>query len=176
MGGLKRHFDGYGRYKASNALDSSSASGGFFAPVRKPMDNERLTESILQIIVTGNLSFLQAENKSLVKLLGEAFPTCQPPNRRSVALRLKREAELARMGLTMRMEEIDSKVSIALDEWHSKVGNMDFLGMFWVEGDRRSCEREHPFIRTGADQIINRLSNFKTLLLTHSRNHCSLGR
>jgi len=26
---------------------------------------------------------------------------------------------------------VDSKISLALDAWHSKVGNMEFLGTYW---------------------------------------------
>jgi hypothetical protein len=41
---------------------------------------------------------------------------------------LKSEAQLARDNLKDRLDMVDSKVSLALDAWHSKVGNMEFLG------------------------------------------------
>jgi len=91
------------------------------------MTSERLCESVLQFIIVGNLSFSQADNPKLVALLKEAFPNCNTPNRKSVSVRLKKEAGLARTGLLERCESIDSKVSLALDGWHSKVGNMEFL-------------------------------------------------
>jgi hypothetical protein len=100
----------------------------FFAAQRKPMTTDRLCESVLQILIVGNLSFNQAENPKLVALLKEAFPQCNTPNRKSVFKRLKKEAGLAKTGLVERCQAIDSKVSLALDGWHSKVGNMEFLG------------------------------------------------
>jgi len=92
------------------------------------MTTDRLCESVLRILIVGNLSFGQAENPKLVELLKEAFPQCNTPNRKSVAKRSKKEAGLARTGLIEWCEAIDSKVSLALDGWHSKVGNMEFLG------------------------------------------------
>jgi len=41
---------------------------------------------------------------------------------------LKVEADLARLGTKDCLSEVDTLVSIALDAWHSKVGNLDFLG------------------------------------------------
>lgn len=102
----------------------------FFKANRQPkvMTSDRLCELVLQIIVAGNLSFRQAENPKLQELLMLAFPSCDPPNERSVAQRLKSEAQLSRGNLRDRVEAIDSKMSLALDAWHSKVGNMEFLG------------------------------------------------
>jgi len=93
------------------------------------MTSDRLCELILQIIVVGILSFRQAENPKLQELLALAFPSCDPPNERSVTQRLKSEAQLARGNLRDRVEVINSRMSLALDAWHSKVGNMEFLGM-----------------------------------------------
>lgn len=95
----------------------------------KVMTNDRLCERVLRVIVAGNLSFSQAENPELRSLLAEGFPDCDLPSRRAIADRLKSEAKLARSTLKDRLAEVDSKVSLALDAWHSKVGNMEFLGM-----------------------------------------------
>ena len=103
--------------------------GEFFARHQEPMTSERLCEMVLQIIVVGNLSFRQAENPALVQLLNEGWSALKLPNRKSVAEHLKKEAQLCRTSLRDRMDSIDSKVSLALDGWHSKVGNMEFLGM-----------------------------------------------
>ena len=102
----------------------------FFKGNRQPkaMTSDRLCESVLKLIVAGNLSFRQAENPALQDLLQEAFPSCTLPTQRSVAQRLKSEAQLARGNLRDRLDMVDSKVSLALDAWHSKVGNMEFLG------------------------------------------------
>ena len=95
------------------------------------MTDDRLCESVLQVIVVGNLSFRQAENPALQSLLTEAFPSCSLPNRKSVAECLKTTAHLARAHLRDRLDMVDSKISLALDAWHSKVGNMEFLGTYW---------------------------------------------
>jgi len=102
----------------------------FFNTNRQPkaMTSDRLCELVLQIIVAGNLSFRQAENPKLQELLTLAFPSCDCPNERSVAQRLKSEAQLSKGNLRGRIEAIDSRMSLALDAWHSKVGNMEFLG------------------------------------------------
>jgi hypothetical protein len=101
-----------------------------FFNLKKPMTTERLCETVLNIIVEGNLSFRQAENPALQNLLREAFPTCSIPNRRSVAKRLTMEASMARGLIRDRFAEIDSKVSLALDAWTSKNNNFEFLGIF----------------------------------------------
>jgi len=103
----------------------------FFNNNTKPiMTSDRLTKMILDIIVIGNLSFRFAENPALIKLLEEAYPRLGHPTRNGVSERLHREAELTMIGKKERFAAIDSKVSIATDAWHSKVGNMEFLGIF----------------------------------------------
>ena len=61
----------------------------------------------------------------MVELLNEAFPSCHPSNQRGVAEQLKKETGLERISKKGRLAAINSKVSIATDAWHSKVGNME---------------------------------------------------
>jgi len=103
----------------------------FFNCNAKPvMTNDRLTKMVLDVVVIGNLSFRFAENPAFVKLLDDAYPRCRHPTRNAVSERLHREAELERISKRERLAAIDSKCSIATDAWHSKVGNMEFLGIF----------------------------------------------
>jgi hypothetical protein len=130
---LKRHIDERCKTFKKIKLSDGRTPGDLFEEmfnIRRPMTTDRLCEEVLKVIVEGNLSFRQAENPALQSLLREAFPSCTVPNRRSVATRLKTEASLARAALAIRFEDVDSKVSIALDAWHSRNNNMEFLGEF----------------------------------------------
>ena len=101
----------------------------FFKVNRQPqaMTSDRLCKLVLQIIVISNLSFHQAKNLKLQELLALTFPSCDPPNEKLVAQCLKSEAQLMRGNLRDQVEAIDSRMSLALDIWHLKVGNMEFL-------------------------------------------------
>jgi hypothetical protein len=128
---LQKHFAQCFKYKRAKLPKTGDLFDDFFnkGQTQQPvMTSDRLCESVLQVIIVGNLSFRQAENPALQKLLNEGFPSCSLPNPKSVAQRLKSEAQLARGNLRDRLDLVDSKVSLALDAWHSKVGNMEFLG------------------------------------------------
>jgi len=120
----------YHRIKGAN-VKNVDLFEDFFNENRQPkaMTSDRLCEYVLQILVAGNLSFRQAENPKLQELLAIAFPNCDPPNERSVVQHLTSEAQLSKGNLRGRVEAIDSRMSLALDAWHSKVGNMEFLGI-----------------------------------------------
>jgi len=136
---IKKHLDRCSQYQDKINGKQADPFADFFACQRKPMTSERLCEGVLKIIIVGNLSFHQAENMSLYELLNEGWSALKLPNQRSVAEHLKKEAQLCRTALRARMEGIDSKISLALDAWHSQVGNMEFLGMYpsWIRYDRR---------------------------------------
>jgi len=124
---LQKHFNQCLSFKRGKEIKVDLFDDFFKAHPHVAVTSDRLCESVLQVIVAGNLSFHQAENPALQMLLKEGFLSCNLPNRKSVAERLKREAQLARTSLRDRLDLIDSKVSLALDAWHSKVGNMEFL-------------------------------------------------
>src|SRR5579859_272715 len=130
-GCLVRHFKACPPYIATQKALMGDPIDAFFNCNAKPvMTNDRLTKMVLDVVVIGNLSFRFAENPAFVKLLDDAYPRCRYPTRNAVSERLHREAELERISKRERLAAIDSKCSIATDAWHSKVGNMEFLGIF----------------------------------------------
>ena len=96
------------------------------------MTFEKLCEQVLHIICTGNLSFSQAENPELIKLLCHAYLDVQSPNRRSIAAKLTANAGIERENLKEELRNLESKVGLALDGWTSR-GNLGFLGTFLME-------------------------------------------
>lgn len=88
----------------------------------------KLIKQVLRIIVAGNLSFSFVENPEFVVLLQHAYPSCNYPNRRSVAKALKKNAKAEKISLKEELAQNDSKISLALDGWTSS-NNMAFLGM-----------------------------------------------
>jgi hypothetical protein len=130
-GALVCHFKACPPYIAKQTALMANPFDTFFNNNAKPiMTTDRLTKITLDIIVIGNLSFCFAENPAFVELLDEAYLHCHHLTRNGVSGRLHREAELAMIGRKERFAAIDSKFSIAIDAWHSKVGNMEFLGIF----------------------------------------------
>jgi len=94
------------------------------------MTSEKLCEQVLHIVISGNHSFSLAENTALVALLRHAYPNVQLPNRRSVAMKLKQHAIQAKEHLKAELEEVDSKISLALDAWSTRSGPQSFLGVY----------------------------------------------
>lgn len=136
---MKKHLDGCFRYSVAQNEEKRLDIGGspdilldFGAPERVPttgaMTQRKLCEQVLRIITAGNLSFSQADNPELIALEKHAYPDIQPPNRRSVAKRLKECAAAERKTLKTQLEGVDSKVSLALDAWTTR-NNQAFLGM-----------------------------------------------
>jgi len=95
------------------------------------MTSEILCEQVLRIIISGNHSFSLAENTALVALLRHAYPNVKLPNRRSVAMKLKEHAIQAKEHLKAELQEVDSKISLALDAWSTRSGPQSFLGMYF---------------------------------------------
>jgi hypothetical protein len=105
----------------------------FFESERLPtnglMNSERLCDQVLRIVISGNLSFSQAENPELIALLKNAYPACNIPNRHSIAARLKTVTKEEQQRLKLALKENDSKVSLALDAWTARGSRASFLGM-----------------------------------------------
>jgi len=95
---------------------------------RPTMTNQLLAEKVLRMIVAGNLPFAQAENPEFVALLKHAYPSLNPPSRRTTRDLLGKRAQDAKADLRDRFAKLDSKVSLALDAWRSR-GNVEFLGI-----------------------------------------------
>ena len=93
----------------------------------------------------------------MVELLNEAFPSCHP------------ETGLERISKKGRLAAINSKVSIATDAWHSKVGNMEWVEMIGTEMGKLTLLVliiNHPI-----SPILFYLSHFTFSILMHIRDH-----
>ena len=93
------------------------------------MNSDRLCDQVLRIVISGNLSFSQAENPELVALLKNAYSTCNIPNRHSIAARLKKVVKEEQQRLKSVLMDNDSKISLALDAWTARGSRTAFLGM-----------------------------------------------
>ena len=98
---------------------------------RKPTVDQ-VNEEVLKFIISGNISFNQAENPHFQKLLkwiatlsGETITT----NRKKVRKQLEDEAVVANVDLHELFKQVESKISLALDNWTSRNG-FAFMGMF----------------------------------------------
>ena len=91
------------------------------------MTPHRLTESVLALIISGNLSFRFAEDPMFRKLLKTAFPTIDLPTREGVTNRLTQAVSDTKTALRETFQALDSKVSLVADGWNSR-GNRDFIG------------------------------------------------
>lgn len=95
------------------------------------MTDEKLREQVLRIIVAGNLSFSQAENQELQKLLHHAYPGVAIPNRRSVVACLEENVKEARTRLKKDLADIDSQIHLAIDCWSARgIQHQAFIGTF----------------------------------------------
>jgi hypothetical protein len=110
----------------------------FFESERLPtdglMNSDRLCEQVLRIIISGNLSFSQAENPELIALLKNAYPSCNIPNRHSISARLKSLTKEEQQKLKLALKDNDSKVSLALDAWTARGSRSAFLGISHCDG------------------------------------------
>jgi hypothetical protein len=139
--GMKYHFDNCIKYKQEENKrrrregEWTTLEEDIFAdvqhtnsPTRGTISAEKLCEQVLRIITEGNLPFAFADNCEFIKLLKHAYPGINPPNRRSVATRLKSNVATEKQRLRDRLAEHDSKISLALDAWTTR-NNTAFLGM-----------------------------------------------
>ena len=134
-GHMKRHFLRCQKYIHSKRNSEGSSNLNQLPSIlqnnrqTRIATSEDLEERVLQIIIAGNLSFAQAENPRLRDLVREGWPNLNMPNRHSIALRLKKEAQLIRDALQCRFDDVDSKVSLSLDGWSARIGHMSFIGI-----------------------------------------------
>jgi len=93
------------------------------------MTDEKLREQVLRIIIDGNLSFAQAENEELQKLLRHAYPGVVLPNRRSVAASLEENVKQVKIQLKEELADVDSQIHLAIDCWSARgVQHQAFIG------------------------------------------------
>ena len=79
------------------------------------MITSKLCEQILRIVASVNLSFSFAENPKFVALLQHAYSQCVFLNRRTLADKLKFNAERERERLKNELSDINFKVSLTLN-------------------------------------------------------------
>lgn len=129
---MTKHLAICGKYKSIQHVDSEEipnvvdllhnfgTSEHERLPTQGSMTRANLCEQVLRIAVSGSLSFSFVENDEFVALLQHAYPHCVPPNRRSLAERLKDNAEREKERLKAELERLDSKISLAMDCWTSR--------------------------------------------------------
>ena len=119
----------HGRYNDNNADHFHNFFESECVTSNSIMNSDRLCDQVLRIIISGNLSFSQAENPEFIALLKNAYPSCTTPNRRSIAARLKKVSKEEQQKLKSVLTGNDSKVSLALDVWTAHGSRVAFLGM-----------------------------------------------
>ena len=91
------------------------------------MSWDRLKERVLRIIISDNLPFSFAENGEFINLLNDAYPECPAPMCKTVVDYLHSKSTLTKIELRDLLGKLDSKVSLALDVWITRM-NLTFLG------------------------------------------------
>jgi hypothetical protein len=101
---------------------------GFFNEARPIMTTSRLQEQVLRIVIAGNLSFYFAENEEFKVLLKDAYPDCSPPTRKGLVDLLVVKADEARAAIADIVQQLDSKIHLAIDCWTSRM-NIGYMSM-----------------------------------------------
>jgi hypothetical protein len=84
------------------------------------MTKERLSDRLLCVCLSGNISFNAATNPELVSLLSEAWPDIDIPDRKDLKKTLMNVVTQAKSDLKEKLMMNKSKISLALDGWKSK--------------------------------------------------------
>jgi hypothetical protein len=106
-----------------------------FTPGRIPREQvtaELVRQEAFKFIMSGNVAFAQADNPHLQNLLSWIKTVDEKEvkfSRKIVRRMLQNGSKEAREGLRVLFDELDSKVSLALDAWSSRNG-YSFLGIF----------------------------------------------
>ena len=100
--------------------------------VPSEISNEYITELVLKFLISGNISFKQADNEYLQQIIGLikfgiSDTPAQCPSRRVVQSRLTSYAGDAFNNLHDLLLANDSKISLGLDCWSSR-SNHGFMG------------------------------------------------
>ena len=122
----------------ASSTANSNISGLFERQNVKNSNTEAINENdvkdaVLDYFISGNIAFNQADNPhfqklvNMIKINGRQVTI----NRRNIRERLKVHAEIARRDLKDTLAANDSKVSLALDCWTSRV-NHAYIGIFLV--------------------------------------------
>jgi hypothetical protein len=93
---------------------------------------DNIKEAVLRFFISGNIPFNQAENPYFQQIVEWIHIEDGKPvsvSRKTVRSHLKEQAKVAIVDLKATLNDIDSKISLALDCWSSR-GLYSFMGMF----------------------------------------------
>jgi len=143
---MSRHLDRdcaiYKKLKSKTSADHNNVSDGcdistLFDSYNSSRDNklseDGVKDAVLDYFISGNIAFNQADNPEFQKLIGmiKINGHSVTVNRRNICSRLDFQAEIARRDLKNNLALNDSKVSLALDCWTSRI-NHAYMGTFTV--------------------------------------------
>jgi hypothetical protein len=99
-------------------------------PLTKPTA-QQVREQVLKFFVSGNIPFNQASNpqfKRIVEWVTTKSGESVLVSRKTVRAHLESESEVAKQDLKSTLKALDSKISLALDNWTSRNGYA-FMGI-----------------------------------------------
>jgi hypothetical protein len=108
-------------------MDNQTLPDLFGSSQKQVMNRDRLKETVLRVIASANLPFSFADNLEFQTLLREAYPSCQPPNRKSARDYLQSVVDRTKADLKAKLAANDSKISLVLDAWTTR-SSLSFLG------------------------------------------------
>jgi hypothetical protein len=125
---MRKHLKGCFPYRQLfRNMDNQTLPDLFGSSQKQVMNRDRLKETVLRVIVSANLPFSFADNLEFQTLLQEAYPSCQPPNRKSARDYLQSVVDRTKEDLKAKLAANDSKISLVLDAWTTR-SSLSFLG------------------------------------------------
>jgi len=109
------------------SLDIQTLPDLFGSQHNQLMNRDRLKETVLRIIISGNLPFSFIDNLEFQALLQEAHSSSPPPNRKSAQDYLQSVVDRTKEDLKAKLVANDSKISLVLDAWTTR-SSLSFLG------------------------------------------------
>jgi len=127
---MKKHLRGCTPYQKSvrnMSSDNQTLSDLFGSQHNQLMNRDRLKETVLRIIISGNLPFSFVDSLEFQALLQEAYPSCPPLNWKSARDYLQSVVDRTKEDLKAKLAANDSKISLVLDAWTTR-SSLSFLG------------------------------------------------
>lgn len=135
---ITRHLKSCSSYQRHCRNQVEKPIQGYFVPKpskqgNMPPSELNVVDKVVDFFISGNISFLQAENPQFQDLLRYISVNGKTPiiNRKKIAKRLTELAVLAKEDLISQLATNESKISLALDCWSSR-HNHSFIGKFPV--------------------------------------------
>ena len=127
---MKKHLRGCTPYQKSvrnMSSDNQTLSDLFGSQHNQLINRDRFKETVLRIIISGNLPFSFIDNLEFQALLQEAHSSSPPPNRKSAQDYLQSVVDRTKEDLKAKLVANDSKISLVLDAWTTRSSH-SFLG------------------------------------------------